>query len=72
MFMIELNEQTSHAQQYMLKQGLKLYGERGHAAVKKEIGQLHKWTCFTPRSVKEMTRKEIQKVVKALMFLTEK
>ena len=59
MLMIELNEQTSHAQQYMLKQGLKLYGERGHAAVKKEIGQLHKRTCFAPRSVKKMTCDEI-------------
>ena len=72
MLMIELNQQTSHTQQYLLKQGLKLYGEHGHAAVKKEIGQLHKRKCFEPRSVKEMTRDEIRKAVEALMFLTEK
>ena len=40
--------------------------------MKKEIGQLHKQTCFAPRSVKEMTRDEIRKAVEALMFLTEK
>ena len=72
LFMIEMNQQSSHAQQFLLKQGLKLFGERGHQAVRKEIGQMHKRVCFMPKSVKDLTREEMRKAVEALMFLTEK
>jgi hypothetical protein len=45
---------ASFAQQYILQKGLKVFGEKGHDASKKEIDQLHKRTCFAPLKVKEM------------------
>ena len=63
---------ASFAQQYLLKQGLKVFGQRGQRASMKEIDQLHKRTCFAPLSVKEMTSTERRKAQLALMFLTEK
>jgi hypothetical protein len=59
-------------QQYMLKQGLKKFGESGREATKKEIGQLHERVCFEPISVKDMTKSERMKAMVALLFLTEK
>jgi hypothetical protein len=63
---------ASFAQQYMLQKGLKVFGEKGHDASKKEIDQLHKRTCFAPLKVKEMKPSERKKAQMALMFLTEK
>jgi hypothetical protein len=45
---------ASFAQQYILPKGLKVFGQKGHDALKKEIDQLHKRTCFAPLKVKEM------------------
>jgi hypothetical protein len=45
---------ASFAQQYILQKGLKVFGQKGHEASKKEIDQLHKRTCFAPLRVKEM------------------
>jgi hypothetical protein len=63
---------ASFAQQYMLQKGLKVFGEKGHDASRKEIYQLHKRTCFAPLKKKEMKPSERKKVQMALMFLTEK
>jgi hypothetical protein len=63
---------ASFAQQYMLQKGLKVFGEKGHDASKKEIDQLHKRTCFAPLKVREMKPLERKKAQMALMFLTEK
>ena len=60
------------AQQYMLNKGLKVFGEKGKAASKKELKQLHDRLCFTPKSVAEMTPLETARAVEALMFLSEK
>ena len=62
----------SFAQQYIFQRGLKIFKERGEAAAVKEIEQLVKRNCFTPISVKSLTKKERAKCVSALMFLTEK
>jgi hypothetical protein len=45
---------ASFAQQYILQKGLKVFGNKGHEASKKEIDQLHRRTCFAPLKVKEM------------------
>jgi alkylated DNA repair dioxygenase AlkB len=45
---------ASFAQQYMLQKGLKVFGNKGHEALMKEIDQLHKRLCFAPLKVKEM------------------
>jgi hypothetical protein len=55
-----------------LQKGLKVFGNKGHEASKKEIDQLHRRTCFAPLKVKEMKPYERKKVQMALMFLTEK
>ena len=75
--MSELNEGISTAgvsftQQYMVKRGLKIFGERGAEATHKELDQLYKRNCFTPISIKAMTDDERRKAQEALMFLTEK
>jgi hypothetical protein len=62
----------SFAQQYMLQKGLKVFGNKGHEALMKEIGQLHKRTCIAPLKVKEMKPSKRKKAQIALMFLTEK
>jgi hypothetical protein len=56
---------ASFMQQYILQKGLKVFGNKGHKASKKEIDQLHKRTCFAPLKVKEMKpsgRKKAQMV----------
>ena len=63
---------ASFAQQYMLKKGLKVFGESGKKAASKELDQLHQRSCFAPKHVKEMTDSERRKAQEALMFLTEK
>ncbi len=49
---------ASFAQQYLLHKGLKVFGQKGHDASAKEMDQLHRRSCFTPISIKEMTQKE--------------
>jgi hypothetical protein len=63
---------ASFAQQYILQKGLKVFGQKGHDASKKEIDQLHKRTCFALPKVKEMKPSKWKKAQMALMFLTEK
>ena len=63
---------ASFAQQYILQKGLKVFGNKGHEASKKEIDQLHRRTCFAPMNVKDMKPSERKKAQLALMFLTEK
>jgi hypothetical protein len=63
---------ASFAQQYILQKGLKIFGNKGHKASKKEIDQLHRRTCFAPLKVKEMKPSERKMTQMALMFLTEK
>ena len=73
----DINEQVTikgatFAQQYMLKQGLKKFGRRGHEGAQKEMDQLHRRNCFCPVSVKNLSEKERRQAMRALMFLTEK
>jgi hypothetical protein len=63
---------ASFTQQFILQKGLKVFGNKGHEASKKEINQLHRRTCFAPLKVKEMKPSERKKAQMALMFLTEK
>ena len=63
---------ASYAQQYMLSQGLKKWGDKGADAAQKELDQLHRRNCFTPVDTKSLSPSERKKVKEALMFLTEK
>ena len=62
----------SFAQQYILQKGLKVFGQKGHSAAKKELEQLDKRICFYPVAINEMTSEERKKAQQALMFLCEK
>jgi hypothetical protein len=67
-----VREGVSFAQQYLLKKGLKIFGQKGRDASKKEMDQLHRRSCFTPKSIAKMTQIERRKAQQALMFLGEK
>ena len=48
-----VHSESSLAQQYILQEGLKLFGDRGKAAAKKEMNQLHDRVCFVPIDISE-------------------
>jgi len=58
--------------QLSLRQGLKVFGERGEAAALKEVTQLHDMSAFFPRDPKSLTREERVKALSSLIFLKEK
>jgi len=58
--------------QLSLRQGLKVFGERGEAAALKEVMQLHDMSCFFQRDPKSLTREERVKALSSLIFLKEK
>ena len=62
----------SHAQQYMVKEGLRKFGVKGAQAARKELEQMHRRQCFAPVFVSELTPEEKKRAQKALMFLTQK
>jgi hypothetical protein len=55
---IVVRDGASFAQQYLLNKGLKIFGQKGRDASKKEMDQLHRRSCFTPKSIAEMTQIE--------------
>ena len=76
-YMIEMNNKSrtqgvSFVQQYLLRKGLKLFGDRGREATKAEIEQLHERECFAPMSIAEMSPSEKERAMGAIMFLAEK
>jgi hypothetical protein len=77
MFMTELHQKievggVSFVQQYLLHEGLKRFGKKGHEAALKEMDQLDKRSVFTPISIKDMTPEEKAKAMNGIMFLAEK
>jgi len=65
-------EGASFGQQYMLKKGLKKFGDAGSAAASKELDQLIKRGCFAPEDVSNLSESEKRKAQDGLMLLTEK
>lgn len=75
--MSNFREQTlvkgaSYAQQFILKKGLKVLGDRGKVAATSEMDQLYQRNCFEPILVSKMSPSERRKAQEAFMFLTEK
>ena len=64
--------EQQHAQQYSLNKGLKVFKERGHKAVEKELKQQHDRRCFEPISPDELTELEKRRAQIAICMLTEK
>jgi hypothetical protein len=72
--MAGMNEEKacSFLQTYSLKQGIRKFGEKGRAAAKKELGQLHGRVVFEPISIEDMTALEKKRAMESLIFLNEK
>ena len=60
------------AQQYNYNKGIKMFQKRGKDKVYLELDQLHRCVCFTPISVKDMTKIEKKQAQIMLMLLSEK
>ena len=58
--------------QYGMKRGLKIFGERGSAAVSKEMKQLHDRKVMKPVKKNMLTDQERKRALNYLMFLKEK
>ena len=67
-----VRKETSHATQYMLKKGLKIFGEDGVKASKAELTQMHQRICFKPELVKNLTPMERKRAMRGLMILRQK
>ena len=57
--------------QYNLKAGLKHFGEKGIAAAKGELTQLHVMDTWVPEDPTMLSRSEKVKALSSLMFLKE-
>jgi hypothetical protein len=55
-----------------LQKGLRLFGQQGENAVRKELTQFHTLKCFAPKDPASLTRVDCRNVLTSLMFLTEK
>ena len=55
--------------QMSMKQGLKMFGEGGYAAVKKEMQQLHDQKVMQPVSRKDLSPEQKKEALGYLMFL---
>ncbi len=75
--MIHIREQLMttgqcFGQQYNLRTGLKVFGEKGKKAAQGEMSQMHERICFTPISINDLTAEERKKAMLALMLLSQK
>ena len=59
-------------QQYNLKTGMELFGNRAKEATTNELQQIHDFGTYIPVMSKELTREEKIKALYALMFIVEK
>jgi hypothetical protein len=66
------SQECSFLQTCSLKQGVKKFGDKGIAAVNKEMKQLNDRVVFEPISVNEMTALERKRAMESLVFLNEK
>ena len=60
------------AQQYSLKKGMELFGDRAGKATLKEMQQLHDMDTYMPVDPKTLSPEEKCKALSALFFITEK
>ena len=63
---------TAKPEKYSLKRGLKVYGEKGHAAVQSELSQIHDRGVFEPQDPKKLSYQEIKDCLESHLFLEEK
>ena len=66
------NEGSEETGQMSMKKGLKVFGEPGYAAVKKEMQQLHDRKVMQPVSRKDLSPSQKKEALGYLMFLKKK
>ena len=59
-------------QQYNLKKGMELFGDRAEAATTKELQSIHDFGTYEPQDAKLLSREERLRALSALMFIVEK
>lgn len=60
------------AQQYSVKKGIQLFGDRARESVSKELQQLHDYKTYTPVYAHELTPEQKREALNSLIFITEK
>ena len=65
-------KKTAKPEKYSLKRVLKVYGEKGHAAVQSELSQIHDRGVFEPQDPKKLTYQDIKDCLESHLFLEEK
>jgi len=72
----QLNMPKTHAHVMMtqlnIKEGIRQFGERGNAALLKELNQLHEQQALMPKKKEDMSYEERKKALRYLMFIKEK
>ena len=68
----EVYKATVLAQQYHITKGLKIYGDRGREAAKKEMKQLDDMEVVKPKKVDSLTEEQKRNALPCLMFISEK
>ena len=63
---------TAKPEKFSLNRGLKVYGERGHAAVSAELSQVHSRGVFEPQDARKLTYEEVKNCLESHLFMEEK
>ena len=70
--MVTANDTPEDTPQMSMKQGLRMFGEEGYAAVRKEMQQLHDRKVMQPINRKDLTPAQKREALGYLMFLKKK
>ena len=68
----EVLKVTVLAKQYYINKGLKVFGDRGRAGVRKKIKQLDDLEVVKPKKVESLTDEQKKNALPCLMFISEK
>ena len=60
------------AQQYILRKGLEVFGDKAEKATSSELQQIHDMEVYQPMDAAKLTKKERMEALSALMFIIEK
>ena len=55
----QTSKTTSKPEKFSLNRGLKVFKEKGHAAVKSELSQIHNREVLKPQFRKDLTREQV-------------
>ena len=59
-------------QQYNLKNGLELFGDRAEEATKNELQQIHDFGTYIPMNANSLSRQDKTKALYSIIFIVEK